>query len=238
MSLCETLSDRPTWTKQYENMRPDAIFYQWYPYYTDSATVPVMDHSMVVMLDTASNFCKSKGIGFFITRGSSNVRRPAFVFRPQTYLAHGVNGFMDWMYDNHAKRDVPENKIIEDSTIDENGKEQPTRLFEAFAKVNREAVILGEAIRQLRRVRTYNYDYPTGNHWSGRNCHFSEKDELRTGKILGVTKKSQPNGVPTRVLVAFFQDANKEEWFFVVNKKNTRNAIVDDAKLGQAITFR
>ena len=152
MSLCETLSDRPTWTKQYENMRPDAIFYQWYPYYTDSATVPVMDHSMVVMLDTASNFCKSKGIGFYITRGSSNVRRPASVFRAQTYLAHGVSGFMDWMYDNHAKRDVPENKRIEDSTIDENGKEQPTRLFEAFAIVNR-----ARAVAQLPPWGTSRY---------------------------------------------------------------------------------
>ena len=45
-------------------MLPDAIFYQWYPYYTDSSSSQQIQREMHVLLEMASRFCKQQGIGF------------------------------------------------------------------------------------------------------------------------------------------------------------------------------
>jgi len=239
VSLCETLTDTPTWTRQYHAMLPDAIFYQWYPYYTDSASSQQIQREMHVLLEMASRFCTRQGIGFFITRGSSSGPWPESVYRLATFssLAHGVDGFMDWMWDDHSDPATAPEKQLGYASLGSDSTTRPTPAYAGRAVINREAAILGNAILQLKHVQTYHQDISSVSTWAGPIYHFSHRDQLRTGKLTSLVDISLPLGVPVHLLVSFFRDRKDQEYFMVVNKNETRNFRVQPENLSQTITL-
>ena len=194
-------------------MLPDAIFYQWYPYYTDSSSSQQIQREMHVLLEMASRFCKQQGIGFFITRGSSSGPWPESVYRLVTFssLAHGGDGFMDWMWDDHSEPETAPEKQLGYARLGSDGTTRPTPAFAGRAAINRKAATLGNAILQLEHVQTYPQDIASVNTWAGPIYHFTHRDQRRMGKLISLVDPSLPVGVPVHLLVSFFRDRKDQE---------------------------
>ena len=78
-------------------IRPDAIVFQYYAYYTSSSNRIDIDPTLFALMDMASQFCRQHRIGFFMARETMAHDWPESVLRASTYaaLAHGVKGFID-----------------------------------------------------------------------------------------------------------------------------------------------
>ncbi|MEO1997225.1 MAG: hypothetical protein ABGZ17_18300, partial [Planctomycetaceae bacterium] len=61
-------------------------------------------------------------------------------------------------------------------------------------------------------------------------------DTLRTGQLIAV--EGSPAQRAPRLMVGFFRDAANEEYFLVVNKRESRSVDVDQDRLAQQVTLR
>lgn len=227
--ICESLTDIPGWTSQWEAIRCDALIFQWYPYHTSDGGSPDVSPAVYACLAHASAFCKSQEIGFFMARETA-VRKTESTLRLNTYasLAYGCDGFLDWEWG---------------STESEGGYvwykdkrgQGPAANYESLAQINKEVAHLGHALLALRHVRTYHLNWPTHETWAGTSHDFKEKDDLRTGKLVAVRGVHHPYGDP--LMVGFFRDSLDEEYFMVVNKANSRSLEVDSETLTQSVTL-
>jgi len=228
--FCEGLTNIPAWTKEWEAIRSDAITFQWYPYHTSDGRSPDVTPPVYACLGHASAFCKARGLGFFMTRGSSGRPRSPSTLRLNTYasLAYGCDGFLDWKWGSTS----PDDGYV----WYKNKKCQgPSKHFEPLAKINREVANLGPALLKLRHVRTYQLNWPTQDTWAGKLYNFNEPDELRTGKLKAVKGPNYPYG--DHLMVGFFRDSGDEEYFMVVNKTNSRSLDVDQERLALEVTL-
>ena len=227
--FCESLSNIPKWTEEWQAIRSDGITYQWYPYHTSDGDSSDISPQMFGCLQHASDFCKQRGLCFFMTRGTRQVRS-ASTLRMNTYaaLAYGCDGFIDFAWG---------------STNPEGGyawyKDQrcqgPGGNFEALAAVNREVANLGPTLLALRHVRTYHLNLLTGVTWAGKVYGFDEPDNLRTGNLKVVKGELYP--YRDHLMVGFFRDLDDQEHFMVVNKANSRGREVDQQTLDMQVTL-
>ncbi len=227
--FCEGLSNIPKWTEEWEAIRSDAITYQWYPYHTSDGASPDITSPMYGCLENASAFCKGRGLGFFMSRGTRQ-SRSASTLRMNTYsaLAYGCDGFIDWAWGSTG----PDGGYAWYKDKEFQG---PGGNFEALAAANREVANLGPALLALRHVRTYHLNLRTHNTWAGKVYGFDEPDDLRTGKLEAVKGEHYP--YRDHLMVGFFRDENDEEYFMVVNKANSRSRAVDQTALAMEVTL-
>jgi hypothetical protein len=227
--FCEGLTDIPGWTKEWEAIRSDAIVYQWYPYHTSDADSPTISPPLYACLAHASAFCTSRGLGFFVARGTAGQRSES-TLRLNTYaaLAHGCDGFLDWKWGTGS----PAGGYV---WYKEKTCQGPAANFAFLAAVNKEVARLGPTLNRLRHARTYHLDRPTHITWAGTHYGFEEGDELRTGRLKAVRGESHPDGDP--LMVGFFRDGRDEEYFMVVNKNDTRVLEANHGTLAQQVTL-
>jgi hypothetical protein len=237
-TICEVLTDYPTCEKQYEIIQPDAFIYQWYPYYTSDTGDLDISPYMYACLARASKFHQKRGTGFFVARGVSGPSKSDSLLRVNTYaaLAYGCKGFMDFSWDSSDRYkqmqltpDPPDWGYVSY----QRGKARPTSQLEKMARINREVANIGSALLKLRHVRTYHLDLETKNLGVEfqHNIDDMQKDGLLTNRLKTVT------GTTNRLLVGFFLDAQEEEYFMVVNKRNARDPNGDETALLEKVTL-
>jgi len=236
--ICETLSDYPTWEKQYKAIHPDAIIYQWYPYHTSDARSLDISGYMYACLGRASGFCRQRRIGFFLARGASGTPKSDSLLRLSTYapLAYGCRGFIDWSWDTSDWYKQPGMTPYAPDTgyvWYGRGRPQPTPHTEKLVRINHEVANLGPTLLRLRHVRTVHLDVKTGSAGAGMLYHFDDAttDGLTSGRLKAVT------GTTDHLLVGFFRDAGDEEYFMVVNKHNARDPHGDETPLLHRVTL-
>ncbi len=229
--ICESLTNTPAWESEWAAIKCDAIIYQWYPYDTSDGRSPRVSDPVFACLERAARFCESRGLGFFIARGIRSRPKSESTLRLNTYaaLAAGCRGFVDFTWGAGS----PDSGYVwyKDKTY-----QGPSKRFQVLAKINREVAQLGRCLLKLRAVRTYHTDLNTHLTWAGRNYGFDVSDKLRTGRLVAVEGNAVER-VP-RLMVGFFRDAADEEYFLVVNKRESRAADVDHAELAQQVTLR
>jgi len=232
--------------KMIDVIQPDAFIFQFLIYHIMDAGLPDISPGVYACLGRASEYCKARGIGFFIEREAfdwgDSVRR----INTFAALAYGARGFIDWYWgfgSGHPGAYGPE--PWGGYVWYEEGEGTPTPLFKTMAQINREVNNLGPALIKLRHIRTYHLDLESGPTWAGPIYNFDHRDELRTGKLRAVTATTRlPDVMSTRklkaverptdhLMVGFFRDENDEEYFMVVNKNNT-----GDPHLDLAMYFR
>lgn len=234
-TFCEDLVNYKAWIHEYDVIRTDGIVFQYYPYYTSSGNLIDIDETLFALMDKASRFCRQHRIGFFLARETMNHAWPESVQRASTYaaLAHGVKGFIDWAWDDGA----PDAYLNGYATLAD-GQEVATPVLERMARINREVANLGPTLLNLQHVRTYHMDARTRLTWAeAAICHFSEADDLRTGKLKSLVPPGQPIGVRIPLMVGFFRDPANREYFMVVNKRNSRIHKVEDKTLAYGVTM-
>lgn len=228
--ICVPMTDQPKWKIMWEVIRPDGMIFQWYPYHTSSGKAIDIILPMYACLGHCSEFCKARGIAFFVARGASGRKRSDSTLRANTYaaLAYGCTGFIDWSWGS------PDETTGYVSYQDKKpiGKAQH---FEFLAKINAEVAKLGPALTKLRHIRTYHANLQNHDTWAGPLYGFAEADTLRTGKLIGVTGRTYP--FQNHLMIGFFRDANDDEYFMVTNKINSRATDVDDVALATQVTL-
>jgi hypothetical protein len=228
--ICVPMTNQPKWTVMWDVIRPDGMVFQWYPYHTSSGKTIDIVPEMYACLSYSSEFCKERGIGFFVARGASGKKRSDSTLRANTYaaLAYGCTGFIDWGWGSNDETTgyvrYQDKKAI--------GK---TKHFEFLAKINAEVAKLGPALIKLKHIRTYHANLSNHNTWAGPLYGFAETDTLRSGKLIGVSGRTYP--FQDHLMVGFFRDSNNEEYFMVTNKINSRATDVDKAGLATQVTL-
>lgn len=237
--ICEVLTDYPTCEKEFEVIQPDAFIYQWYPYYTSDTRDLDISPYMYACLARASKFHQKRGTGFFIARGVTGPPKSDSLLRINTYasLAYGCKGFMDFSWDSSDRykqveltSDPPDWGYVSYRR----GKAKVTSHLEKMAKINREVANIGQSLLGLQHIRSYHLDFETKNHGVEHlyNIDEMEKDEeLLTNQLIDVT------GTTNRLMVSFFRDAEDEEYFMIVNKRNARDPNGDDTDLIERVTL-
>ncbi|MEO1997217.1 MAG: hypothetical protein ABGZ17_18260 [Planctomycetaceae bacterium] len=236
--ICEVLTDYPTCEKQYEAIRPDAFIYQWYPYHTSDTNSLDITPYMYACLERASKFCQERGIGFFIARGVTGPPKSDSLLRINTYaaLAYGCKGFIDFSWDSSDRYkqvqltpDPPDWGYVSY----QRGKPRPTPHLEKLARINREVANIGSTLLDLRHIRTYHLDLETKSYGAEFQYHIDDmkQDGLLTNQLTTAT------GSTNRLMIGFFRDAQKEEYFMVVNKRNARNPNGDETHLLARVTL-
>jgi hypothetical protein len=237
-TICEVLTDYPTCEKQYEAIRPDAFVYQWYPYYTsDTGSLDITPY-MYACLARASKFHQERGTGFFIARGVTGPPKSDSLLRINTYaaLAYGCKGFIDFSWDSSDRykqvqltSDPPDWGYVSY----QRGKARPTLHLEKLARINQEVANIGSALLELQHVRTYHLDLETKNYGAAFQYHIDDmkQDGLLTNQLTSAT------GATNRLMIGFFRDAQKEEYFMVVNKRNARDPNGDETHLLERVTL-
>lgn len=237
-TICEVLTDYPTCEKQYEAIRPDAFIYQWYPFYTSDVQSLDVTPYMYACLARASKFTQRHGIGFFIARGVTGPPKSDSLLRLNTYapLAYGCKGFMDFSWDSSDRYQQPE--LTSDPpdwgyVSYRRGKATPTPHLEKLARINREVNNIGASLLRLRHVRTYHSDLETKNYGADFQYHTDDmaKDGLVSNRLVAI------DGTTNRLMAGFFHDAGDEEYFMVVNKRNSRDPNGDDTQLLERVTL-
>ena len=229
--ICESLTNTPAWEAEWAAIKSDAIIYQWYPYDTSDGRSPRITDPVLACLERAARFCQSRELGFFVARGIRSRPKSESTLRLNTYaaLAAGCRGFVDFTW-GAASADSGY-VWYKDKTF-----QGPSRQFQSLAKINREVAHLGRSLLKLRPIRTYHTDLNTHLTWAGRNYGFDEPDSLRTGQLIAV--EGSPAQRAPRLMVGFFRDAANEEYFLVVNKRESRSVDVDHDRLAQQVTLR
>ena len=229
--ICESLTNTPAWESEWAAIKCDAIIYQWYPYDTSDGRSPRITDQIFACLERAARFCESRGLGFFVARGIRSRPKSESTLRLNTYaaLAAGCRGFVDFTWGAGS----PDSGYV---WYKDKSYQGPSRRFQVLAKINQEVAHLGRCLLKLRAVRTYHADLRTHLTWAGRNYGFDEPDKLRTGQLIAV-EGSKTQRAP-RLMVGCFRDSADEEYFLVVNKRESRAVDVDHDQLAQPVTLR
>jgi hypothetical protein len=236
--ICEVLTDYPTCEKQYAIIQPDAFIYQWYPYHTSDTDSLDITPYMYACLARASKFCQEQGSGFFVARGVTGPPKSDSLLRINSYaaLSYGCKGFIDFSWDSSDKYKQPQ--LTPDPpdwgyVSYQRGEPSPTPHLEKLARINREVANIGSTLLDLRHVRTYHLDLETKSYGAGFQYHIDDmkKDGLLTNRVTEVT------GTSDRLMVGFFRDAQEEEYFMVVNKRNARDPNGDETHLLERVTL-
>ena len=229
--ICESLTNTPAWESEWKAIKCDAIIFQWYPYGTSDGRSPTITDPVLACLERAARFCEARGLGFFVARGIRGRPNSESTLRLNTYaaLAAGCRGFVDFTWGAES----PDNGYV---WYKDKAYQGPSRQFEPLTRINREVAFLGRCLLKLRAVRTYHTDLRTHTTWAGTNYGFDEPDRLRTGQLETIEGRAIERA--PRLLVGFFRDAVDEEYFLVVNKRESRALDVDQAQLAQQVTLR
>ena len=229
--ICESLTNTPAWEAEWAAIKCDAIIFQWYPYDTSDGRSPTITRPVFACLERAARHCESHGLGFFVARGIRSRPKSESTLRLNTFaaLAAGCRGFVDFTWGASS----PESGYV---WYKDKSYQGPSRRFQMLAKINREVAHLGPCLLKLRAVRTYHADLHTHLTWAGRNYGFDEPDKIRTGQLVAV--EGSPVERAPRLMIGVFRDAANQEYFLVVNKRESRAVEVDHDRLIQQVTLR
>ena len=135
--------------------------FQWCPCHTSSGKAIDIIPEMYGCLGYSSEFCKFRGIGFFVSRGASGIKRSNSTLRANTYaaLAYGCTGFIDWRWGT-TDESTGYVRYQDKNAI---GK---TKHFVFLATINNEVAKLCPTLLKLWHVRTYHANLATHNTWA------------------------------------------------------------------------
>ncbi len=217
------------WNNTFQTCKPDVWISQMYPFMGSHGLHPTYYRSLQYYRD----WSQENGVAMWVypqAWGSDQVSVPSeseLRLQRFTSLGYGVQGFADFLWNSGAgSPSIPGAGYSQDNS----DLTSPTWMYQQLAPINGEIANMAQALVRMTLTRAYHSDGESGVFQFSDSDADLPQQQRRTGNLVSVASSDA-----NRVMTSFFRDPANEEYFLVVNKRDSEYAT--GAELSSLVTL-